>query len=407
MLNFRLAQGDKYVVAKGGTQMIERIAKEALLRLSAQFPVVCVTGPRQSGKTTLAKAVFPHKKYVSFDDRTMRELAASNPRDFIAAFPDGAIFDEAQKVPDIFDAIKLYVDSARALPGKYIVTGSSQFRLRANMTDSLAGRAAFLRLLPFSVKELKAAGVLSDNPYDIIFNGQYPPLYDKDKHFIPDDWYESYIDTYLDLDVRDQINPGNLSTFKKFIQICALRSGQLLSMDSIARDVGVSAPTIKSWLSILETSFIIHFLEPDTNNLGKNIVKTPKLYFVDSGLLCHLLRLESKEELLLSRYKGAVVETFAIAELLKQRLNQGKKANLTFFRDDRGFEVDTIADWKHTFAIEIKSTNAPEHKLAANTKKYLEIRQDANARNAVFYLGDTSMNINGTSYVSWKDWGDL
>ena len=387
--------------------MIERIAKEALLRLAAQFPVVCVTGPRQSGKTTLAKAVFPHKKYVSFDDRTMRELAASNPRDFIAAFPDGAIIDEAQKVPDIFDAIKLHVDSTRALPGKYIVTGSSQFRLRANMTDSMAGRAAFLRLLPFSVKELKTADVLSDNPYDIIFNGQYPPLYDKEKHFIPDDWYESYIDTYLDLDVRDQINPGNLSTFKKFIQICALRSGQLLSMDSIARDVGVSAPTIKSWLSILETSFIIHFLEPDTNNLGKNIVKTPKLYFVDSGLLCHLLRLESKEELLLSRYKGAVVETFAIAELLKQRLNQGKKANLTFFRDDRGFEVDTIADWKHTFAIEIKSAHAPEHKLAANTKKYLEIRQDANARNAVFYLGDISMNINGTSYVSWKDWGDL
>ena len=387
--------------------MIERIAKEALLRLAAQFPVVGVTGPRQSGKTTLAKAAFPHKKYVSFDDRTMRELAASNPRDFIAAFPDGAIIDEAQKVPDIFDAIKLHVDSTRALPGKYIVTGSSQFRLRANMTDSMAGRAAFLRLLPFSVKELKTADVLSDNPYDIIFNGQYPPLYDKEKHFIPDDWYESYIDTYLDLDVRDQINPGNLSTFKKFIQICALRSGQLLSMDSIARDVGVSAPTIKSWLSILETSFIIHFLEPDTNNLGKNIVKTPKLYFVDSGLLCHLLRLESKEELLLSRYKGAVIETFAIAELLKQRLNQGKKANLTFFRDDRGFEVDTIADWKHTFAIEIKSTNAPEHKLAANTKKYLEIRQDPNARNAVFYLGDISMNINGTSYVSWKDWGDL
>ena len=338
--------------------MIERIAKEALLRLAAQFPVVCVTGPRQSGKTTLAKAVFPHKKYVSFDDRTMRELAASNPRDFIAAFPDGAIIDEAQKVPDIFDAIKLHVDSTRALPGKYIVTGSSQFRLRANMTDSMAGRAAFLKLLPFSVKELKAAGVLSDNPYDIIFNGQYPPLYDKEKHFIPDDWYESYIDTYLDLDVRDQINPGNLSTFKKFIQICALRSGQLLSMDSIARDIGVSAPTIKSWLSILETSYIIHFLEPDTNNLGKNIVKTPKLYFVDSGLLCHLLRLESKEELLLSRYKGAVVETFAIAELLKQRLNQGKKANLTFFRDDRGFEVDTIADWKHTFAI--GRTQTPE-----------------------------------------------
>lgn len=387
--------------------MIERIAKEALLRLASQFPVVGVTGPRQSGKSTLTKATFPNKRYVTFDDRNMRELAASNPQDFIAAFPDGAIIDEAQKVPDIFEALKFHVDNAQAVPGKFIVTGSSQFRLRGNMTDSMAGRAAFLKLLPFSVRELKTAGILSDNPYDIIFGGQYPPLYDKEKHFIPDDWYESYIDTYLDLDVRDQINPGNLSTFKKFIQICALRSGQLLSMDSIARDVGVSAPTVKTWLSILETSFIIHFLEPDTNNLGKNIVKTPKLYFVDSGLLGHLLRLASKEELLLSRYKGAVVETFAIAEMLKQRLNQGKKANLTFFRDDRGFEVDTIADWKHTFAIEIKSTNAPEHKLAANTKKYLELRQDENAKNAVFYLGDISMNINDTSYVSWKDWGDL
>ena len=178
-------------------------------------------------------------------------------------------------------------------------------------------------------------------------------------------------------------------------------------MDSIARDVGVSAPTIKKWLSILENSFIIHFLEPDTNNLGKSIVKTPKLYFVDSGLLCHLLRLASKEELLLNRHKGAVVETFAVSELLKQRMNQGKKPNLTFFRDRKGFKIDTIADWKHTFAIEIKSTNAPEAKLSENTKKYLELRGDENARNAVFYLGDISMTINDTSYVAWKDWGDF
>jgi predicted AAA+ superfamily ATPase len=387
--------------------MINRTAKEALLRLASQFPVIGITGPRQSGKSTLTKAVFPNKRYVTFDDRTMRELAISNPSDFIAAFPDGAIIDEAQKVPEIFDALKMRVDNSEFTPGKYILTGSSQFRLKQNMTDSMAGRVTFLKLLPFSVKELKDEGVLSDNPYDIIFGGQYPPLHDPEKHFIPEDWYESYIDTYLDLDVRDQINADNLSTFKKFIQVCAIYSGQLLSMDSIARDVGVSAPTIKKWLSILETSFIIHFLEPDTNNLGKSIVKTPKLYFVDSGLLCHLLRLDSKEELLLSRHKGAVVETFAVAELLKQRMNQGKKPNLSFFRDSKGFEVDTIADWKHTFAIEIKSANAPEAKLSANTKKYLELRKDDNARNAVFYLGDVSMTINGTSYVAWKDWGDF
>lgn len=386
--------------------MIERTAKEALLRLASQFPVVGVTGPRQSGKSTLTQAAFPEKRYVTFDDKNMRELASSNPSDFILAFPDGAIIDEAQKVPEIFDAIKLHVDRGAYTPGKFILTGSSQFRLRTNMTDSLAGRAAFLKLLPFSVKELKDAGQLPDSAYDLIYKGQYPPLHDESKHFIPDDWYESYIDTYLDLDVRDQINPSNLSTFKKFIQICALYSGQLLSMDNISRDVGVSSPTIKSWLSILEASFIIHFLEPDTNNLGKSIVKTPKLYFVDSGLLCHLLRLNAKEDLLLSRHKGAAVETFAVSELLKARMNRGKKANLTFFRDSKGFEVDTIADWNRTFAIEIKSSSEPEDKLSANTKKYLQMLQDEEARNAVFYLGDFSMEINNTAYVSWRDWGE-
>ena len=387
--------------------MIKRTAQDALLRLASQFPVVGVTGPRQSGKSTLTKAAFPDKKYITFDDRNMRELASSNPSDFISAFSNGAIIDEAQKVPEIFDALKLHIDSTEYTPGKFILTGSSQFRLKQNMTDSMAGRAAFLKLLPFSVKELSDANLCPSNPYDMIFGGQYPPLHDPEKNFNADDWYENYIDTYLDLDVKDQINPDNLSTFKKFVQICAVYSGQLLSMDSIAKDVGVSAPTIKNWLSILETSFIIHFLEPDTNNLGRSIVKTPKLYFIDSGLLCHLLRLESKEELLLSRHKGGAVETFAVSEMLKFRMNQGKKPNLTFFRDKKGFEVDTIADWKHTFAIEIKSNNAPEAKLSANTKKYLELRKDENAKSAVFYLGDISMTINDTNYVSWKDWSSF
>lgn len=386
--------------------MVTRIAQKALLRLAEQFPIVGITGPRQSGKSTLTKLTFPDKKYVTFDDKNMRELASSNPADFVMAFPDGAIIDEAQKVPEIFDALKLHVDSTAFTPGKFILTGSSQFRLRKNMTDSLAGRAAFLKLLPFSLKELKDENLLPNNPYDIIFGGQYPPLYDKEKHYIAQDWFESYIDTYLDLDVKDQINESNLSVFRKFIQMCALYSGQLLSMDSIAKQLGVSQPTVKSWLSILENSYIIHLLEPDTNNLGRSIIKTPKLYFVDSGLLCHLLRLESKEELLLSKYKGAVVETCAVAEMLKYRMNQAKKPNLTFYRDSNGFEVNTIADWKHTFAVEIKSSSDAEAKLSANTKKYLSLRNDENARNAVFYLGDVSMTINDTMYVSWKDWGD-
>ena len=386
--------------------MINREAEKALHRLASQFPVVGITGPRQSGKSTLAKVVFSDKKYVTFDDINMRRLAESNPNDFVMAFPDGAIIDEAQKVPEIFDAIKMQVDKEKSVPGKFILTGSSQFRLRENISDSLAGRAAFLRLLPFSISELKNSKSLPDNPYELIFSGQYPPLYDKDRNFIREDWYESYIDTYLDLDVRDQINTGNVSLFRKFVQICAIHSGQMLSMDGIARDVGISAPTVKNWLSMLEASFIIHFLEPSTNNLGKSIVKTPKLYFVDSGLMCHLLRLSSKEELILSRYKGAAVETFAVSEMLKYRLNQAKKPNLTFFRDSKGFEVDTIADWNNTFVIEIKSSIVPEAKLSANTKKYLELLDDETARNVVFYLSDMSMNIDGTAYLSWRDWAE-
>ena len=385
--------------------MIERTAKNALLRLASQFAVIGITGPRQSGKSTLAKMTFPGKRYISFDDKTIRELAAANPMDFLMAFPDGTIIDEAQKVPEIFDAVKYHVDQGSFTPGKFILTGSNQFNLKQNMTDSLAGRAAFLKLLPFSIGELKNGNLLSNNVYETIFKGFYPPLHDTAKHFSPDDWFSSYVDTYLDLDVESQINYSNLSVFKKFIQICATYSGQLLSMDSIARGIGVSAPTVKQWLSILESSFIIHFLEPDTQNLGKSLVKTPKLYFIDSGLLCHLLRIESVEELILHPNKGAVVETFALGELLKGRLNQGKHPNLTYFRDQKGFEVDTIADWKHTFAIEIKSTIEAEQKLSKNARDYLALRGDDGTRGAVFYLGDLTCTINGIDYVSWKDWG--
>lgn len=386
---------------------ISRKARTALLRLAKQFPVVGITGPRQSGKSTLAKMTFPNKKYVSLDDKELRALAAANPKDFLEAFPEGAIIDEAQKVPELFDAIKLFVDSKKHKPGKYILTGSSQFKLKENMTDSLAGRASFLRLLPFSLSELKASNLLPQNPYDLIFKGFYPPLHDSEKHFIPDDWFESYIDTYLDLDVKEHITAANISTFKKFIQICAIYSGKLLSMESISKNLGVSAPTVKQWLSILESSFIIHLLEPDSNNLGRSIVKTPKLYFTDTGLLCHLLRLESKEELLLSPHKGAVVETFAVAELLKSRFNNGKKSELTFFRDAKGFEVDTIADWKHTYAIEIKSNSDTEQKLSANTRKYVSLRSDTECKGAVFYLGDLTCSINNIQYVSWRDWDSL
>lgn len=198
-----------------------------------------------------------------------------------------------------------------------------------------------------------------------------------------------------------------MSTFRKFIQVCAVYSGHMLSMDSIAKNVGITAPTVKNWLSILEQSYIIHFLEPDTNNLGHALVKTPKLYFVDTGLLCHLLRMESTKDLLLDRMKGAVVETFAVSELLKARSNIAKKAKITYFRDQKGFEVDIIADWKKTFALEIKSSADTEAIMSSNLRKYLKMRQETQTKGSILYLGDISATINNIDYVSWKDWGSF
>ena len=385
--------------------MIERIAKQTLLRLAQQFPVVAVTGPRQSGKSTLVQETFPDKRYVTMDDSSTRELASSNPRDFIRAFKDGVVIDEAQKVPDLFDSLKLIVDSEEYTPGKYILTGSSQFKLKKKIKESLSGRIGIVNLLPLSISELNQHGNLGDDAYDYALNGFYTPFYDDKKHYDREDWFENYIDTYIERDVADEIRVSNLSQFKKFIQFCAIYSGQMLNMESISREIGVTANTIKAWLSILENSFIIHLLEPDTNNLGRSIVKTPKLYFVDVGLLCYLLRIESKEELLLSRYKGAVIETMAVSELLKLRFNKGRKAELTYFRDSNGFEVDVIADWHKTYALEIKSDSETEKKLSANVRKYMELRE-SEIKGYVYYLGDITCDINDIKYVSWKDWGN-
>ena len=384
--------------------MLKRQAINGLERLAGQFPVVAIVGPRQSGKSTLAKMAFPKKKYISFDDKHLREAAQANPQDFLLAFPDGAIFDEAQKVPEIFDALKFFVDKEQHTPGKYILTGSSQFRLKENITDSLAGRVGLIKLLPFSLQELKENNLLYNNPYDLAVRGFYPPLYDKAKKYLRDDWFENYLDTYLDLDVKDKINPGNVKSFRNFLKICALYSGQNVNLDGISRMVGVSGVTIKTWLSVLEASFIVHFLEPDFNNLGKTLVKSPKLYFVDVGLMCYLLGVQSKEDLILHDHKGAIIETMAVAELLKERFNEGKRANLSYFRDRRGFEVDLLADWQNSYAIEIKSTIQSEQKLSKNVRKYLQLKGD-NTIGRVYYLSDLTLSINDIEYVGWRDWG--
>ncbi|MBP3890815.1 MAG: ATP-binding protein [Solobacterium sp.] len=386
--------------------MIQREASKAVMRLAKQFPVIGITGPRQSGKTVLVKNLFPNKPYVTFDDARIRAIAKANPYDFLLAYPDGAVIDEAQKIPELFDAIKYSVDNRHMKEGSFILTGLSQFRLKDSIKESLAGRIGNIELLPFTINELKSNNCLKENAYQQAIQGFYPPLYDEHKHYLSDDWFENYIETYLERDISEEINHTNLHTFKKFIQICALFSGQMVNMESISRMIGISATTVKAWLSLLEASYIIHLLQPDTFNIGKSLVKTPKLYFLDVGLLCYLLRLNEQADLILSEKKGAVIETMAVGELIKNRTNQGRRSNLTYYRDVNGFEIDTIADWKKTFAIEVKSDSDSEKKLSKNIRKYIENRGN-NTHGAVFYLGDLNVTINNIDYIGWKNWSDF
>mgnify|MGYP003291625834 CR=1 FL=1 len=286
------------------------------------------------------------------------------------------------------------------------LTGSNQFNIKSRITESLAGRIGIITLLPLSIEELKDSALISTEPYEIIFKGMYHPLYDRNKNFNSRDWFENYITTYLDLDIQEQINLNNLSSFRKFIQFCAIYSGNIFSMSEIARDIGVSSVTIKSWLSILEASFTIYLLEPAFENLGKKLIKAPKLYFTDTGLLCHLLRIRSREELLLSKYKGAVVETFAFSQLLKKRTNFAERPEMSYFRDTNGFEIDFIAEWDELKAIEVKSDSKTEKKMTNNLKKYneMQLKNQRNVSSLVYYLGDITGTFNGVKYISWKDW---
>ena len=383
--------------------MIYREAKNTVLRLAEQFPVVAITGARQTGKTTLAKIAFPEKKYVSFDDEEIRNLAKDNPKDFLKAFNEGAIIDEAQKLPEIFNAIKIDVDEGKYFPGKFILTGSSQFRLKENISDSLAGRIGILNLAPLSISELKNDNLIKDDFYKLILNGFYPPLYDHEKKFNRSDWYKNYVGSYLNLDVKDYINPANLNLFQNFLISCAHHSGQILNVDSITKKLGVSAVTGKKWLSVLSSSFIVHLVYPKFSNNLKSIVKKPKLYFYDTGLLCYLLRITSVEELLLSPYKGAIVETAAISELIKGRYNKGLDGDIYFLRANGTFEIDVIANWDKDYAIEIKSSTTEKAKTENNLSKVDNILNHKHKK-LIYYTGDISTKSSKISYVSWKDW---
>lgn len=380
--------------------MIPRHAADTLHRLEKGFPVLCITGPRQSGKTTLAKACFPTLPYLSLEDPDIARLAREDPRGLLDTYRDGLILDEAQAVPQIFSYLKTAVD-ADPRPGRFVVTGSQQFGLLAGVTESLAGRAAFLTLLPFSVAELKTAGELPADPFTAIVKGFYPPIYDRNVSSY--DWYTNYIASYVERDVRSIINVKDLGQFQTFVKMCASRVGQLLNLSALALDCGLSHNTARAWLSVLETSGIVYLLQPYHQNFGKRLVKSPKLYFVDTGLAARLLGIKTAEELFVHPNRGNLFECLIVAEFLKARHSAGVDPGLYFWRDNVGTEVNIVCDdGQKQKAIEVKSGKTFSPELVSALEAWTRFA-DANVEDcALLYAGDRALQWKGVSIVPWN-----
>ena len=384
--------------------MVPRHATATLLQLARGFPVLAITGPRQSGKTTLARSAFPDLPYVNLEDPDTRELALTDPRRFLARHAGGAILDEVQRAPALLSYLLGVADTAADM-GRWVLTGSQQFGLLSGIAQSLAGRAGMLTLLPLAQSELVpyAGGVTLE---ERLWRGGYPALHAGHRRPQPPHWFAAYVATYLERDVRQLLNVGNLMTFQRFLVMCAARSGQLLNLNSLASDCGISQPTARQWLTVLQASHVVTLVPPYYRNFGKRLVKMPKLYFLDSGLLCHLLRIAAPADLHVHAARGAVFETWAVAETLKHRYNQGLPADLYFWRDNHGLEVDLVFEHQgrlHSVECKAGTTYAPDW-LAA-PRRWVQAAGAEAAPPVLLYGGDVSHVRADHSVLSWRDLG--
>jgi predicted AAA+ superfamily ATPase len=333
--------------------MVSRTAEKLIKDYSKQFRALAVVGPRQSGKTTLVRKVFPKKPYVSLENPDERFLAESDPRAFLGRYPSGAIIDEAQRVPALFSYLQQILDETKK-EGLFILTGSNNFLLQQAVTQSLAGRIGYVDLLPLSYHEISSFGDKQWSTNQLILNGCYPEIYDKNRK--PAIWYPAYIRTYVERDVKQLRNIDNTLLFNRFIQLCAGRIGQQLNVSSLSVECGVEMKTVNSWLSILQSSYVLFLLPPHHKNFNKRVVKMPKLYFYDTGLACSLLGIRQENELANSHFRGNLFENFVLLELMKKKFNTGSPTQLYFWRDNKGLEIDVLLDnGKDLSAIEIKA----------------------------------------------------
>jgi predicted AAA+ superfamily ATPase len=385
--------------------LIPRNAEETVARLTAGYPLVAITGPRQSGKTTLARFLFKDKPYTSLEDLDERAFAERDPRGFLAQFPDGAVLDEVQRCPGLFSYLQTRVDQDRR-NGLFILTGSQQFDLLSSISQTLAGRVALVPLLPFTLGELERGGEAPARLEDLLFAGLYPPVYDRQLE--SGIWYGNYVRTYIERDVRQMINVRDLSAFQRFVRMCAARTGQLLNLSALAQDCGISHNTAGAWLSVLEASYIVALLQPHHRNLGKRLVKTPKLYFLDPGLATWLLGIQSSEQLVHHAQRGALFETWVVGELLKARFNRALTSNLYFWRDRSGHEIDILIDQGDVLIpVEIKSGQTIAQDFFESIETWQSFAGAASGRPWLVYGGDQRQSRSRAEVLPWRQIGEL
>jgi len=380
--------------------MVPRTALATTLRLARGFPIVALTGPRQSGKTTLARAAFPDKPYVSLENADLLAYAESDTRRFLANYPDGAIIDEAQRCPVLFSYLQGWVDERRRM-GDLILTGSQQFGMLSKITQSLAGRVGLVQLLPLSLSELAASNLAPAGIDATLWQGAYPALYDRS--LSPGDWVPNYVATYVERDVRQLLAVRELSLFQRFLKMCAARNGQLLNLSALAADCGITHVTARQWLTVLEASYIVHLLPPYHRNFGKRLVKTPKLYFIDTGLAAWLLGIRDGAAIASHAMRGALFEALVVGEFVKQRFNAGQPAQLYFWRDNVGHEVDLLFEAGDRLqAVEIKSGMTFASDWLDATRRWQGYAGGDALPPWIIYGGDRSFDSGGCRIFSWR-----
>jgi uncharacterized protein len=380
--------------------MIPRLIVPTIERLRQGFPVLVLTGPRQSGKTTLARSLCADKPYVSLENPEERDFAQNDPRRFLARFDEGAVIDEVQRCPPLLSWLQQVVDERRRM-GDFLLTGSAQFDLMAGITQSLAGRVARVELLPLSGAELGPA-LLPASLDALLLQGGYPALYDR--VLSASDWAPNYVATYLERDVRQLVGVRDLSLFQRFVRLCAARSGQLLNLTSLGADCGISAATARHWLSVLETSYLVRLLPPYHVNFGKRLVKTPKLYFLDVGLMAWLLGIRDTMTLATHPARGALFESWAVSELIKWRFNAGSDAALHFWRDNVGLEVDVVLETASGLqAVEFKSGATFASDWTGPLRKWAQLAGSQARLPMVVHGGAGQFERQGCLAVGWRE----